>query len=342
MIENLTSNMKSICVGRFLMNAPQDARIVGDVKLYFGLDKSFKTVDVSIESLDSTVATLGTAMDAEALEIDRGDKNWKTKKSNLLDYRVVDDHTIYLRQQDGGESAAASKHELHLLVGKTQLALTATSYEGVDGAGRFEPGGRVETPEQVAARLFRIASEIRPYETAEKAGPGYCLGPVVVDSGQDEEEGNTYMFLDRYPDFHFSIYNKGLTPDPSDYLTQRVKDASGLPQVHTFRNRDITLGGIKAHEWLGRLTDHDHGDITLLTFVAESMRRDPAMVRPHMNINLDAGGQLVRGPKENIGKYISSSLTPKEAMGLWDAMIPSIRLRPDAMRQKGDGSMTSR
>jgi hypothetical protein len=342
-IDHLTSNMKSICMGRFVMNVPQDAKVGGDVKLYFGLDESFKTVGVSIESLDSTEATMRATMDAEAQKIDKGDRNWETKKTNLLDYRVVDHHTIYLRQQDSLVSADASKHELHVLVGETQLVLTARSYEGIEGAGRFEPDGKAESPEQVVARLFRIASQIRPYDTAEKAGPGYCLGPVVIDSDQDEEEGNTAMTLERYPDFIVSVFNAGLTPDQlGDQLPDRVKAAAVYPQVHAFRDQDMTLGGMKAHEWLGRLTDYDHDDITLLKFVAESTRANPALVRPHMNINLDTGGQLVRGPKDDMGKYVSSSLTPKEAIALWDAMIPSIRVRPDALRPASNSKERSR
>ncbi|WP_211621440.1 T6SS immunity protein Tli4 family protein [Paraburkholderia domus] len=339
-IEGLTSNMRTVCMGRFVMGIPKEGKIGGRVKLFYGLDESFKTVDVSIESPDSTVASMRATLDAEAEKTDRDDKNWKTKKSMLLEYRVIDDHTIYLRKQDSIESAAGSKHELHLLVGTTQLVLTADSYEGVPDAGRFEPGGKVESPEQVAARLLKIAREIRAHDTAENAGPGYCLGPVVIDSDQDEEEGNTYMTLDRYPDFLMTVYSRGLVPDqPSDQLARRVKATEGFPEIHVFRNRDATLGGMKAHEWLARRTDSDHDDITLLKFVAESMRPDPALMRPYLNINLNTGGQLTRGPEA--GTYVSSSLTPKEAMGLWDAMIPSIRLRPDAIRLKGNGNWTS-
>jgi len=248
-IEELTVNMKSICMGRYVMNVPQDAKIDGDVKLYYGLDESFKTVDVSIESLDSTVASMRAMVDAKADKIDKRNKNRETKKSMLIEYRVIDDHTLYLRQYLSLSGASSSKHELHVLVGKTQLVLTANSYEGVREAGRYDPGGKVEEPEVVAARLVKVARTMHVYDVAEKAGPGYCLGPVVINSGQDEEEGTTYMFLDRYPDFHLSIYNKGLTPDnPSDQWAQRIKRLDGFSEIQVFRNREITLGGMKARE----------------------------------------------------------------------------------------------
>jgi hypothetical protein len=331
-IDELTSNMKPVCIGRFVMDVPVNVKIDGRVKLLYGLDVNYKTVDVEIESHDSSPSGM-RAMDAEAEKIDRGDKNWKTKKSMLLDYRVISDHMIYLRQQDSLESAGASKHELHVLVGKTQLVLTAESFEGVTDAGRYEPDGKVETPEQVAARLFKIAGEIRAVDNPEKAGPGYCLGPVVIDSSQDEERGNTYMTIDRYPDLIVEFFSEGLTPDqPDQQLAKRSKIVDGYSAIHVMRNRDTTLGGMKAHEWLARMTDHDHDDIEMLSFAAESMRPNPALTRPYLNITFDSGGQLGRGPAADIGKYFNSCLTPKEAMGLWDVMIPSIRPRPDAVR----------
>ncbi|MBK5054726.1 T6SS immunity protein Tli4 family protein, partial [Paraburkholderia domus] len=147
----------------------------------------------------------------------------------------------------------------------------------------------------------------------------------MIDSDQDEEQGDSYMTIDKHPDLLLTAYSKGLTPDqPDDQLAQRVKDAADYSQIHVLRNGDVALGGMRGHEWIARVTD-EHDD-TLLWLVAESMRSDPALVRPYLSVNVHTGGQLVRGP--DAGTYVSSSLTPKEGMALWDAMIPSIRLRP--------------
>jgi hypothetical protein len=37
-IEELTSKMKTVCVGRFVMDVPEDVKIDGRVKLFYGLD----------------------------------------------------------------------------------------------------------------------------------------------------------------------------------------------------------------------------------------------------------------------------------------------------------------
>ena len=93
MIEDLTMNMKTVCMGRFVMDIPRDMKVLGRVELYYGLDESFKTVDVEIESLDSTVEAMRTKASAEAEEI-KGYQNWESKGAMLLDYRVIDDRTI--------------------------------------------------------------------------------------------------------------------------------------------------------------------------------------------------------------------------------------------------------
>jgi hypothetical protein len=249
----------------------------------------------------------------------------------LLDYRFIDGNMVYLRKQDDPISANASNHELHLLVGKTQLVLKADSYEGVPEAGRYAPDGKVETPEQVAARLFKIASQIRTVDDPEKAGPGFCLGPVVIDSDNDEELASVYWMTSEYPDLFISIYSKALTPEGTD--KPLLERASKIPPNYDFsalRKRDITIAGMTGQEWLGRTTDQY--DNLMLYFRAESMRPNPALVRPAMAIELETGGQLTRG--QDAGKYVASSLTPREAMALWDAIVSSIYIRPDAVRTK--------
>jgi len=328
-IADLTGHMKPLCIGRFVMNVPQDMTFDDNVTLYYGLTADFKTVDVSIESESATAESMRSQMDASAKEIDEGDKNWETKKSMLLDYRVISDHTIYLRRQDNLGTGAASKHELHVLMGDTQLLLQAESYEGVPHAGRYAPDGKVEPPEKVAERLFKIAGQIRRYDDPEKAGPGFCVGPVVIDSDNDEEQASMGFRMSRYPDLRVGIYSKALTPEGTDKpLLERVSRVTERFDFDVLRKGETSFGGMKGQEWLVKgINDHDN---LILFFQAESMRADPAFVRPLMSIDLQTGGQLSSGTDQ--WKYVASSLTPREAVALWDAMIQSVRVRPDAAR----------
>lgn len=328
MIADLTTHMKPVCVGRFVMNVPQDMTFGGYVTLYYGLDENYQTVDVRIESLDATLESMRNQMNATAREIDQGDKNRQTKKSMLLDYRFLENNMIYLRKQGDLISATGSDHELHLLVGKTQLILKADSYEGVPEAGRYAPNGKVETPEQVAARLFKVASQIRAVDDPETAGPGFCLGPVVIDSDNDEEAAQLYLKTEKYPDLLITIYSKALTPDGDEKpLLERATHTESRFEVDVIRKGNIAMAGMKGQEWLVKGTD-DH-DKRVLLFRTESMHSDPTLSRPFLSMKLRAGGQ----PPDK-REYVDSSLTPREAMALWDAIISSVQPRANAVRPK--------
>jgi len=324
MIEELTSRMKPVCIGRFVMNVPQSVALRGNVTLYYGLDKNFKTVEVRIEAENATPESMRTEMDARAKEIAE-DKNWEAKKSMLVEYRVLDSGVIYLRKYKLMGSAGSTHHELHMLMGTVQIELSSDSFEGLDPHPEFP----VEPVSKVQARLFRIASQIRPTDDPEKAGPGFCLGPVVIDSDNDEEQASMGFRMSRYPDFSLGIYSKALTPGSMDKpLLERASAVTDRFDFDVLRKGETSFAGMKAQEWLAKgIDDHDN---LILFFRAESMRADPAFVRPLMSIKLQTGGQLVSG--RNKGKYVASSLTPREAMALWDAMTQSVRVRPDAVR----------
>jgi hypothetical protein len=333
-IKELSSNMTTICLGRFMMDVPRDMKAAGEVTLYYGLGTDHEVVEVAIEALDTTPAQMKTTLAKRATEIDR-DSNWETKKSMLLEHRTINDSSIYLRYQSALESGIGQRHELHLLFGTAQVMLSAKSYEGLPD----DPGDPTEPTEKVETRLFNVARQIRAYDDPTKVGPGFCLGPVVIDSDQDEELGDLYLRTDKYRDLLITIYSKGLTPDqPDQQLAKRVSITDGHSDIRVLRNAGTTLGGMKAHEWLAEVTD-DH-DSKLLVFAAESMRPSPALDRPYLNIILNAGRQLTSGPDD--GKYISSSLTPREGTALWDMMIRSFRVRPDAVNPIADQTATQR
>jgi hypothetical protein len=238
---------------------------------------------------------------------------------------VINDHAIYLRYQADMAGLAGSYHEIHLLVGKTQLELKADSFEDVPQAGEFEPDGKAETPIKVEARLLKLASQIRAYDDAEKAGPGFCLGQVVIDSDHDEESSRVSFSMPKYPDLSFTSYSKALTPyDPQETLLGRMEKVSGQYAVDILRKGETTLGGMRAQEWLASgVNGHDN---KVLSFAVESTRPDPAFTRPLMSFSLDTGGQLRRSRT-----YVNSSFTPGEGIALWDAIIKSVRPRPNAV-----------
>ncbi|MGY3041075.1 hypothetical protein ACVWWQ_002706 [Rhodanobacter sp. TND4EL1] len=328
----LTTQMYPTCMGRFLIDLPKgmnNASVNSYITLYYGLGTDFKTVEVTIEALNTTPQAMAGSVAKKAADIGQDD-NWVTKKSMLIEHKVINDHTIYLRYQNSGESSVGFKRELHLLLGTTQIVLLADSFEGLNEAFPDQPPEPVETGDQVDARLYRLASQIHAYDDPAKAGPGFCLGPVVINGDQDEESAHISFDMNKYLDLGFSVDTKALTSDKDDSpLLDRMKAVQSRFNVHVLRKGQTTLGDMQAQEWLGWIKDeHDnHG----LSFAVESMRDHPALERPKMTFQLDTGGQLTSGPKA--GQYVASSLTNDEGIALWNAIITSVRPRPGAVQR---------
>jgi len=319
-IANLTTDMHTTCMGRFVIDLPQGMNTRGGyVILYYGLDRNFKTVEVTIQNTDTTPQKMADSIAAQAAKIAEDD-NWETKKSMLLEHRMINEYAIYLRYQESFASAVGIKRELYLLMGKTLVKLHAESYEGL----RDDPSNPIEPGEKVDERLFKLASQIRAYDDAEKAGPGFCLGQVVIDSDHDEESSHVSFSMPQYPDLSFTSDGKALTPDNEEPpLLQRMQKVSGRSDVHMLRKGEVTLGGMRAQEWLA-------SGSTIMTINSCFLPFNPCVrsrfARPQMSFSLKAGGQL-RGSRT----FVNSSFTPGEGLAMWDAIIKSVRPRPNAV-----------
>jgi Tle cognate immunity protein 4 C-terminal domain len=318
-IEELTTKMYTTCMGRFLIDLPRGA-VNGSrgsyVLLYYGLGKDFKTVEVTLGEAGMTPEAFVGNVAAKAADIARDD-NRKTKKSMLLEHRVIDDHTIYLRYHDSLSSAVGSKHEIHLLRGATHVIVHAISYEGLRDD--------VEPTAQVQSRLFNLASQIRAYDDPAEAGPGFCLGPIVIASDHDEETASINFPIPSRPDLRLRIFTKALTPNGEMPLLDRMKSGIGEPSPHVLRKGERTLADMKAQEWLGS-GENEKGNQVLL-FALQSMRNVPSFAHPEMTLRLSSGGQL----RDGTGAYVNSSLSPREGMALWDSIVNSVRPRPNAV-----------
>lgn len=313
----LTQNMKSQCLGRYLVDVPGSflKKRHAQVTLYYGRDEHFKTIDVEVIDWDATVESMTDAVDAKVADVS-GEKNWVTKKSNLLKKIKESDHAFMLRFHEDISSDSGAEHELHTLVGKTYLRLKASSYEGISK-------NKEDLTEAVEARIRELASNIHTVDDPTAAGPGFCLGPVIIQSNQDFENGS-FIFFDiaGHPDvsFKYSTSNQNADPKP---LLERGKELNmylghGLSRL---RAQGITIAGMPAQELVTKIKD----DRVQYQFDLESIPDPSTMTNPVIHIDLDTGDQLADG------RYIDSSMSEKDAISVWDAIIKSVRLRPHAV-----------
>jgi len=335
-VMELTKSMRTRCIGRHLADLPetfQQNYRASSVTLYFGHDADFETVEAQV--IDEGVAPekfLG-AVKQRSAEI-AAETNEKSKQSMLLLNEEVGENATLFRYQKSDISDRSQTHELHLLVSGVQVFLKADSYDGEVAL--------------VEARLKTLAKQVRVVSDPQHAGAGFCLGPVVIDAVNDYELAD-FRFRDgrrAHRDVSLQIELNTFKQDENGpRLIQRVDSSLSVfgfgPKV--FRKGQMQLAGMSAEEWLGRHGGEgwvEHG------FSVESYPTSPAQTSPVLQLQLKTGGMIPNLPTSGLPPYlpstpvpgtmstkeVNSSLSDDEAIGLWDAIVKSVRPRPDAVK----------
>lgn len=183
-----------------------------------------------------------------------------------------------------------------------------------------------QTPEYVESRLVRLAQSTRYSASPEQAGQGSCLGTAVIDGKQDGEVYSLYFKSEKHPDVKINIDMNSLTEKGDGGLLARVSGKAGLLRALDFSSSTLRKGKRQIAGRAGEelLDAGKEGGKVQRYFVAETLVTEPSnMNRPIIAINLSAGG----GEDKSTGDYLDPSLSEKETLAWWDAIVSSIRLR---------------
>ncbi|MCM2547140.1 T6SS immunity protein Tli4 family protein [Burkholderia glumae] len=184
-----------------------------------------------------------------------------------------------------------------------------------------------------AAVVFGLLEKLRGRSPDDiPTEPGLCFaGGFLPASAGHHERVDMQFGLSHMQDVSFDI---STTPDlpASTTLLQRA-DSAGVrwelkeADGKLVRKGAIDLHGLKAEEWLveGRRPGDGRGHSFSLT--VNEMTSGPAT--PYLALDLTTGGQVMLGGQ--LVKLDNASLTTGEAIGLWDAVSRTLRLRPGAM-----------
>ena len=161
-----------------------------------------------------------------------------------------------------------------------------------------------------------------------KAGRGTCLGPLLIDAGQDGEWFTVSFKSKRMPDvlIEFSS-NSLLAESDGGLLSRRAGKQSLLDKIglrsDIIRRGKISIAGRAGEEILEK--GKQHGKVMRL-LTAEALLLKPAtFTQPSFAISMTMGGQL------QSGEYVDASMSEPDAIATWDAIIKSIRVRPGAI-----------
>ena len=308
--------MRTHCVGRYLIDLPAEFEqlLSSDVELIYGLDKNFRKVSVKVVRETGSRPSFDQIASRRAMELAAVEHADSPSKTQLAIQKRVDGNTILVRS-----------HYLSLV--DSYNSDFFSEYGDVVGsfAARTHTEGDVEVIER---GVFEVVKKTRFLKATDQAGRGTCLGPLLIDAGQDGERFSVAFRAVSRPDAFISIDMNSMLAKSDGGLLKRWDSKVGMLnklnfESTTLRRGSVVIGGAPGEELLTKGKDHGH---VILGFTAEPLQTKPAtFASPSMAINMNVGGQLPSA------EYADASWSDAEALAIWDRIVKSIRLRPGAV-----------
>ena len=304
---DLTANMKTMCIGRYLIDVPAEAEVS------LGNAESDSNVIESIPVFPHQQAYEQKLRDREA-ELRAAPH--KTDGSLLKSV---------IKSSDGKQVVFVSRPEaddefMYLVESFVYLAPAAwwVHFQTNDEYLR-------ETTKQVAA----IAQGLRYREpNSIPVGKGGCLGEGLLDHVPQSAE--TYYGGARIQSKSWSLSITSETSGPRDNvnfkdLFRRVDDAIAMAGagsgIEKLRRAVVETDGRKGQEYVGLYPD-EHAII----FDAKlELYGDSTPQKPTIKLLMESGWPKKKHPDDP-----RTFLTEQESMAVWDAVVKSIRPRPGA------------
>lgn len=324
-VARMTEKMKTVCVGRFLIDLPAEAQIKFTSPRIDGFD-----VAAFRETLSEFQARLAQREAQIKAKPDRagGNRNLEVTKEVRDDSGMAGKLLVHSRTVTEGTASNGLEIERYRYEGVAVEALMHGNGISVDLASDFY------FPDKVG-NLLRLALKLVPNpENKVPTEPGFCMdGAYLRDPLKAEQLEQITMFarLPSHPDIRFLlILAAGLKPDKQGLLERdaAAKAKFSLTERMRFsrlRAAPRTIDGISGEELIKRV--HEMDDSLVYSFWWEVAGTTDNTLIPHIVFQMDTG-EGDHGP-------VPSSLSEEAAMALWDRISSSIRVRSSQTKISG-------
>ena len=311
----MTKQMKTVCIGRFLIDMPDEAqmelaqpRIDGfDISSFDEPEADFrKRLVLREERLKAAPDRLG------------GNKNLESVREIKTENGVVGRIFVHSRNVSEGTRARGLERERYHDEGVAVEALVHGHGMSFDiSAADYNPD-LIENLPQLVAKLVPNPANETPTE------PGFCVYRAWFRDTLTADQGEQIMMhaeLPDHPDIKLMlILAAGNKPD-KQRLLERSADVdarlslSEKMRVSNLRAAPRTIGGVAGDELVTRVVESN--DATVYGFWWEVNGTEDNVLVPHLSFTMDIG-KGDNGP-------VPSSLSQDAAMTLWDKISSSIR-----------------
>lgn len=302
--------MKTICVGRFLLDVPEKA-----VVTYRGASLS----GWEISSWKENEVEFSTAQkEREAkLKIEKNSQGGISLEL-VRDVRHEDLHgkIFVFNRRSAPEYSGGVKTMHHLVAVQAYVRVANVTYKF---ESEFSSESEIKNLEEIIRKLKpRENSEI-PVVAGFCFGQGFLNDPLTAD--QSEYTG-IFLGLEDHPDLAIGLISlAGI--DPGKTLIQRAGENSIKQEYrshfHTFRQGQRSLNGVPGEEILERV-EEPNGSM-LQSFMWESLSKTDDVYLPNLVLEFSTGHGKPGAP-------VNSSMSDAEALALWNKISSSLRRRP--------------
>ncbi|QRX83834.1 T6SS immunity protein Tli4 family protein [Glaciimonas sp. PAMC28666] len=320
-VNDLTSNLKTQCVGRYLIDMPADVSITGGAKI---MGVEFDAKAMSVEEYRRDVVN----REAELLATKHQDgykfllahgsarglnTHYFIHLENTYDENIS--RVIEAYKWDGG-------YRIKLQTGANDV--TTSAYK--DDATMQSIGNNVP---QKTWLIFDLLDKVRGRDDDDiPTEPGVCFkGGFWQGKAGDNEEAGAQFVLRNHPDVDFGFETNTNTHE-SDTLLQRGSQINQVlkntPDGKTVRKGRIKLQSMQAEEWLiaGVTPLKTIGNIFMLEANSKLSNNDEPYI--WLSMNTASSNHLMKA-----ASLQEASLSEGEALALWDVVSRTLIPRPN-------------
>lgn len=316
-VARMTQKMKTICVGRFLIDMPEEAQIeLTGARIDGFAVSAFSETD---EAFQERLAQRGAQIRAKPDRLG-GNRNLEVEKEVGAESGVTGKMFIHGRTVTEGTATNGLELEHYRYEGIAVEALVHAAGISIDLAADDYYPERVSNLPRLVEKLTPIAEGDLPAEL------GFCIGranfadPISADQG---EEIMMVARLPNHPDIEFLlVLAAGIKPAEQGLLERNEDSKARLPLSTRWRFTELRaatrdINGLSGEELVTCVLEENDANVYGFWWEVNGTRDDVRI--PHLMFRMDTG-------KGDDGP-VPSSISEEGALHLWDSIVSSIRLR---------------
>lgn len=326
-VKQLTDRMKIVCVGRFLIDFPEqtELRIAHTRVDGFDIEAYAETTEEFRQRLEAREAQLRATTDRLG-----GDRNLEVVRVLKTAAGLVGRMFVHGRQVTEGTRANGLETETYRFENVALEALVHANGLSIEIVAEDYSPASIENLPRLVSQLVPNPDNRIPSE------PGYCIDRAYVRdplTANQREQVRMFGRIANRPDVEFELLLAAGIKPAEETLLARSDDSSLLAltdigRVARLRASPRSIAGIHGDELVQRFVEDN--DAVVYNFWWEvSGKRDDVFV-PHIVFMMDTGKGR-NGP-------VQSSLSEGAAIGVWDAIISSIKLHHPRGDHGGKGT----